>query len=104
MFFTLFSDKCFLTTNNCFLSDFLPCYCPTASLQRSDPSNKCSGYDSNQSDGDVEVMLELWRMWSTPSLPLLPGPLWPKVVALVKGHIYGLNRTKLWFEFNVFGI
>ena len=26
-------------------------------------------------------MLELWEMWSTPSLPLLPGPLWPCVVA-----------------------
>ena len=25
-------------------------------------------------------MLELWGMWSTPSLPLLPGPLWPGVV------------------------
>ena len=27
-------------------------------------------------------MLELWGMQSTPSLPLLPGPLWPGVVAL----------------------
>ena len=26
-------------------------------------------------------MLELWGMLSTPSLPLLPGPLGPKVVA-----------------------
>ena len=26
-------------------------------------------------------MLELWGMWSTPSLPLLPGSLWPGVVA-----------------------
>ena len=26
-------------------------------------------------------MLELWGMWSTPSLPSLPGPLWPRVVA-----------------------
>ena len=26
-------------------------------------------------------MLELWGMWSTPSMPLLPGPLWPGVVA-----------------------
>ena len=26
-------------------------------------------------------MLELWRMWSTPSLPSLPGPLLPGVVA-----------------------
>ncbi len=26
-------------------------------------------------------MLELWGMWSTPSLPLLPDPLWPREVA-----------------------
>ena len=38
-------------------------------------------------------MLELWGMRSTPSLPLLPGPLWPRVVAPDKGPIYGLNRT-----------
>ena len=40
-----------------------------------------SGYDTKQSDGEVSVMLELWGMRSTPSLPLLPGPLWPGVVA-----------------------
>ena len=36
-------------------------------------------------------------MWSTPLLPLPPGPLWPGVVAPDKGPIYGLNRTKLCF-------
>ena len=25
-------------------------------------------------------MVELWGMWSTPLLLLLPGPLWPRVV------------------------
>ena len=49
-------------------------------------------------------MLELWGMQSTPSLPLLPGSLWPGVVASDKGPIYGLNRTKPWFEFTVFDI
>ena len=34
--------------------------------------NKCPGYDNKQSDGEVPVMLELWGMQSTPSLPLLP--------------------------------
>ena len=34
-----------------------------------------------QSDGKVPVMLGLWGMLSTPSLPLLPGPLWPGMVA-----------------------
>ena len=26
-------------------------------------------------------MLEIRGMWSTPSLSLLPGPIWPRVVA-----------------------
>ena len=34
-----------------------------------------------QSDGEVPVMLELWGMRSIPSLPSLPAPLWPCVVA-----------------------
>ena len=45
------------------------------------PSNECPRYDTKQSDGEVPVMLRLWGMQSTPSLPLLPGPLWPGVVA-----------------------
>ena len=40
------------------------------------PTNECPGYDTKQSDSEVPVMLELWGMQSTPSLPLLPGPLW----------------------------
>ena len=56
--------------------------------------NECPGYDIKQSDGEVPAMLDLWRMRSTPSLPSLPGPLWPGVIAPDKGHIYGLNRTK----------
>ena len=43
--------------------------------------NECPGYDTKQSDGEVPVMLELWEMQSTPSLPLLPGLLWPGMVA-----------------------
>ena len=38
-------------------------------------------------------MLELWGMLSTPSLPSLPGPVWPGVVAPGKGPVYGLNST-----------
>ena len=65
-------------------------------------NNKCPGYDTKQSDGEVLVMLKLWRMRSTPFLPLLPGPLWPRVVAPDKGLIDELNRTEPWFEFTVF--
>ena len=39
------------------------------------PSPECPDNDSKQSDGEVPVMLGLWGMQSTPSLPLLPGPL-----------------------------
>ena len=51
------------------------------------PPNECPGYDTKQSDGEVPVMLELWGMQSTPLLPSLPGPLWPRVVAPDKGPI-----------------
>ena len=44
------------------------------------PTDKCPGYDTKQSDGDVPVMLEFLGMQSTPSLPSLPGPLHPRVV------------------------
>ena len=40
--------------------------------------NECPGYDTKQSDGEVPVMLELWGMRSTPSLPLLQSPLTQK--------------------------
>ena len=54
----------------------------TAPLQKGKtPSSECPRYDTKQSDGEVPVMLELWAMWRTPLLPLLPGTLWPGVVA-----------------------
>ena len=55
--------------------------------------NKCPGYDTKQSDGEVSVMLELWEMWSTPSLPLLPGPLWPEVV--VSDRVLSMGQIEL---------
>ena len=61
------------------------------------PTNECPVCDTKQTDGEVLAMLELWGMRSTPSLPSLPGPLWPGVVASDKGPIYGLNRTKSCF-------
>ena len=41
----------------------------------------CPGFDTKQSDAEASVMLELWGMQSTPSLPLLPGQLWDGVIA-----------------------
>ena len=43
-------------------------------------SRKCPGYDTEQSNSEAPVILELWGMQSTPLLPLLPGPHWPRVV------------------------
>ena len=45
------------------------------------PTNECPRYDTKQSDDQVPVMQEVWAMWITSSLPSLPGPLWPRVVA-----------------------
>ena len=42
--------------------------------------DECPGYDIKQSNGEAPA-LEIWGMWSTPSLPLLPGPLWLGVIA-----------------------
>ena len=40
----------------------------------------CPGYDIKPCYGD-DPSLNIWRMWRTLSLPLLPGSLWPGVVA-----------------------
>ena len=45
------------------------------------PTNRCLGYDTKQSDGEVLVMLELWRTRCTPPLPFLRGSPWPGMVA-----------------------
>ena len=45
------------------------------------PANKCPGYDTKQSDGEVPVILELWGIWSTLLLPSLQASLWPGTVA-----------------------
>ena len=45
------------------------------------PHQRVSWYDIKQSDGEASVMLELWGMWSTPSLPSLSGLPRPGVVA-----------------------
>ena len=78
-------------------------WCRSISMQFHIP-NECPGKDTKQSDGEAPLMLEFWEMWNTPSLPSLPGPLRPGVVAPDKGPIYGLKRAKSWFEFTVFCI
>ena len=55
----------------------------TAFLQmnKTPPYEQVSWYDIKQSHGKAPVMLELWGMQSTPSLPSFQGPLWVGVVA-----------------------
>ena len=48
---------------------------------RPPPHKEYPGYDNKQSDGEVPIMVELWRMQSTSSLSSVQGPLWPGVVA-----------------------
>ena len=64
-------------------------YTDCISAEELDSPNKCPGCDTKQSNGKAAVMLELWGMWSTPSLPSLLGPLWPGVV---------LQTNDLWIE------
>ena len=49
-------------------------YTNSISAEQKPSPNKCPGYDNKQSDGMV-LALDIWGMWSTPSLPLLPDPL-----------------------------
>ena len=54
---------------------------PTSPLQRrKTPLNECPGYKTKQSDGDAPVM-DVWGIWITSLLLLLPGKLGPGVEA-----------------------
>ena len=44
-------------------------------------TNECPVCDIKQSDGEVSVMPELRLLLTTLSLPSLPGPLWPGMIA-----------------------
>ena len=52
----------------------------TRRLNLGDPNNQCPRYDIKLSDGKGPAE-EIWGMLSTPSLPLLPGPLSSGLVA-----------------------
>ena len=53
------------------------------------------GYDTKQSDEEAPVVMALLGMQITPSLPLLPGPLSPGVVA--PERILSMGQME-WFE------
>ena len=63
------------------------------------PPNECPGYYTTQSDGEASVMLEIWEIRSTPSLPSLPDPLKLEVVA--PDTIYQpLRSGRIWHKVN----
>ena len=73
----------------------------TTSLLRSKipyTRNECPGYDTKQSVGEVPVR-ELWVMVSTPSLPLIPGPLSTGVVVPVR--VQSMGQIELFNYFTV---
>ena len=55
-------------------------YTDCISSEGKEPPKECPGYDTKPSDGEATTR-DLWGTWSTPSLPLLQGPLWPGEVA-----------------------
>ena len=60
--------------------------------------NECPRYDTKKSDGEVPVLLKLWGMRSTPSLPSLPGPLQAGVVTPDRFLSMGKIELKCGFE------
>ena len=54
---------------------------PTGDVKYTNTHQRVSWNDTKQSNGEVPAVPELWGMRSTASLPLLPGSLWPGVVA-----------------------
>ena len=71
-------------------------------LRDKPPPNECPSYDTKQSDGEAPVILELWGMQSTPSLPSLPGPLWLEVVA--PGRVLPMGQIELYCVLMLNGI
>ena len=74
-----------------------------------DSPDECPMYDIIPSDSEAPIMREFWWMWSTPSLPSLPHPLWPGVVVpdrvLSRGQIEQIvskqmTNDKLWLLYS----
>ena len=85
-FFHIFVRICFLS---CIHSTG---YLSSLFLDSADMGQLYPGYDIKPSDTEV-TFLDLWGMWSTPSLSLLPDPLLPKVV--VPGRVPSVGQVEL---------
>ena len=76
----MFEIELFLHLTVCKLSQLAGAveYNDCVSGDGSDSFNEYPGYDTKLSDGEALVMLELWEMHITPSLPLFPSLLWSR--------------------------
>ena len=68
-------------------------YTDCISAEGYDSLDECPGNDMKHSDG-----VEIWGMWSTPSLPLLSGPLCPGVEA--PDRILSIDQIELFDYLN----
>ena len=71
-------------------------YTDCNSAERYDSTEACPGYDTEQSDGEVPVMLEHCGMRSTHSWQLLPSPPLPGVVA--PDRVLSMGQKELSYE------
>ena len=55
-------------------------YTDCISIDGLDTTNECPRYDVKQSDCEAPA-LDIWGMWSTILLPLLPSPFYSRMVA-----------------------
>ena len=58
-------------------------------------THECPAYDT-KSDSGASIMLDLWGMLSTSSLPSHPGQLWPIVV--VPDRVLSMGQIELIFK------
>ena len=56
-------------------------------------SSEYPGHDTEQSDDEAPVMLELWEKWITPSLASLSGPLWLRLITF--DRFLSMGQTEL---------
>ena len=64
-----FRWKSFYLPQSAWVAEYTDCI----SAKGGEFPNVCSAYDSKQSEDEASVILDLWGIQSTPSLPSLPG-------------------------------
>ena len=73
---------------------------PTVFLEAYDSLKECPGYDTIKSDGEAQVMLQLWGMLSTSLLTPVPGLFWPEIVAPDRALFIGQTELNSAFMLN----